>query len=86
MALPPIISNFPLFKLFRKDGAANVPKKQAANTARTSAPQDIVNVAKSEKLASAKKLTEKEVPAVLSETKDVLAKTGYSLGLDPKFS
>ena len=80
MALPPIISNFPLFKLFRTDNAAKAKAKKEA--VKTTQPQDVV----SNRLEGTRKLKEKEVPAVAAQTREQLASSGVSLGLDPKFS
>lgn len=89
MAIPPIISNIPIFKLFRSEKPVSNESSEIKPEG-SSMPQDVVNisVAATEKLEGTKALSldnAEELRAVLGETRHILASSGQSLGLNPDF-
>jgi len=86
MAIPPIISNNPLFKLFRTEQPSGTKQEKTANPAAT--PKDIVEIsdAAQQRLNGIRELSEADAPQVAADTKDILEETGLSLGLDKGFA
>jgi hypothetical protein len=93
MALPPVIANNPLVKLFRSEGVEtkNSDKKTAAE-APAQTPRDVVEISEAarKKLESVKqKAAEDDVAArkVAVQTRDLLTQDeSQTLGLDPEFA
>lgn len=90
MAIPPIISNNPLFKLFRTDQQGGEKDSKAdANAAATT--QDIVQISQAaqQRLDGIRQLSADDpaqIQQVAGETRDILEETGLSLGLDRNFA
>lgn len=91
MALPPIIANNPLVKLFRSDGAENKNSgKKDAPGASADSPRDVVQISEAalKKLESVKQKAaadEAQARGVAAETRDLLrADESQTLGLDPE--
>ena len=90
MAIPPIIANNPLFKLFRTEQQGG-EKSGKADTNAAATPQDIVQISKTaqQRLDGIRQLSADD-PAqfhqVAGETRDILDETGLSLGLDRNFA
>lgn len=83
MAIPPIISNNPLLKLFRTDQQGGEKNEKPANTAAT--PSDIVEISETaqKRLDGIKQLSAEdpaEVQQVAGETRDILTENQISLG------
>lgn len=93
MALPPIIANNPLVKLFRSDGVEdkNTGKKAVAE-ASTGAARDVVEISeaarkKLESIQSEAAADEGQAREVAAETREMLrADESQTLGLDPEFA
>ncbi len=91
MAIPPIIANNPLLKLFRTDKPGGEDEVKDAGGA-ASTPEDIVEISEAARqrldggihALSADDLG--EVQEVAGETRAILEDTDLSLGLDPEFS
>ncbi len=88
MALPPIISNSPIFKLFKSSSPAN--GQTNSDQAKAQALKDSVSI--STAAARGQKLTDKSLIADEAQARDAarqaredLAANDVSLGLDPKF-
>ena len=90
MAIPPIIANNPLLKLFRTEqGSAAKGKTDLPPVPAT--PADIVEVSKAAKqrLDGIENLSadnSARVQEVAGDTRDILQETGLSLGLDRNFA
>ena len=91
MALPPILSNLPIVKLFGAGGTQ--PGKAAptpAGRSEASLPQDMVELSEAarKRLEGAKIIIgdESKARCLASEARVMLSESDISLGLDPKFS
>ena len=91
MAIPPIISNNPLLKLFRTEQQSGAGKsKQPVATAQT--PEDIVEISEAarERLDGIQDLSARkqdDVRQTAAQTGDILGHNqDLTLGLDPGFS
>ena len=86
MALPPIIANSPIAKLFRTE---QPKQKGAAESASASAQQDVVEISEAarKKFGEAQLLADQQARVVAEETRDILSKDeSQTLGLDPGFA
>lgn len=89
MALPPIISNLPIIKLFTKpQTAANSQKGDAVKAA---ADNDSVRISAAAsrqlRLSGAAAITDSAMAGkTAADTRAMLAANNVALGLDPKFS
>jgi hypothetical protein len=90
MALPPIISNFPLFKIFRPGGNAASPRPtDASSRVPFSNPaQDIVQISEAarQKIEGLQQLNVSQVRALTAEVRQALEQNPISLGLNPDFA
>ena len=86
MALPPIIANNPIMKLFR----AEQPKQKSdAASVQEGSPQDVVEISEAarKKFGEAQALSDSRAREVAEETRGILSKDeSQTLGLDPKFA
>ena len=86
MALLPIISNFPLFKIFKPNDAAS--SKQAVQlqpAADKTFARDVLDISP----AAYQKLNDRDlgqIQALATQTKKILEEAPVSLGLDPNFA
>ena len=82
MAIPPIIANNPVFKLFQSDKTQNKDSRKADDSAAASAgssPQDVVNISEAarKKLESVQQKvadTDTQARRIAGETKGILEK------------
>lgn len=83
MAIPPIISNLPIFKSLKT--AEPAQKQEVATSPATT--EDVVEIsgAARERLENVRTLTEQEAPEVSAQTAKELADSDLALGLDPSF-
>jgi hypothetical protein len=80
MALPPIISNFPLFKIFKPGTGGNAASTPAQTPAApAAAPQDTVSIS-----PAARNLD--QINTITAQTRQILEQTPVALGLDPSFT
>ena len=89
MALPPIISNLPLFKVAKTDGANESSKTDAPQAGTSSSPQDVVEIseAAAARLEEAQALAdEQEALKVAASVRSEIAENPVSLGLAPDFA
>ena len=86
MALPPIISNSPLFKLFKTEPAAKSEPKPAVPQS-ASQPEDVVEISEAAqaRLNGVQTLSEQDAPGVAAQTREQLTDSDIALGLDPNF-
>ena len=89
MALPPIISNLPIFKLFKS--APSSKQTGPAPAANSTLPKDVVELsdAAKKRLEGVQTLSLKndtELRETLGQTRSLLSEHQVSLGLDPSFS
>lgn len=89
MALPPILSNLPIFKLF-KTAAPSSSARQAGQSTKSAVPKDVVEISEAAKkrmegLRPLSLKNESELRETLGKTRDLIAEHGVSLGLDPSF-
>lgn len=89
MALPPIISNLPIIKLFK----SNAPANNQTNTeqAKAQALKDSVSIsaaaARGLKLSGTSPIKDdEEARGVAQQTNALLSENDLPLGLDPKFT
>lgn len=89
MALPPIISNLPIIKLFKSNAPAN--NQTNSEQAKAQALKDSVNIsaaaARGMKLSGTSPIKDDaEARGVAQNTNALLSESDLALGLDPKFS
>ncbi len=88
MALPPIISNLPIFKLFRSEAPTQAPQQtQTAKSGGGALPRDVVEVSEAalDKLSQSQDKIRNEAQArdTAEDVRDDLAENDdVSLGLD----
>ena len=89
MALPPVISNLPILKMFGI-GASQPAKtgKAPADNSGAKLPQDVVELSEAarSRMEGPQDLNESQAGNKAKETGALLSESGVSLGLDPKFS
>ncbi len=90
MAIPPIISNNPILKLFKTDKSGGIDATQKAAEAPNS-PQDVVEISEAarKRLDGVKELSSDnpaEIKTVAENARDILEESGVTLGLDSSFS
>jgi len=89
MSLPPILSNLPVFRLFKSDHDQDKDVKKTAETASPAQlPQDVVDLSKAAqaRLEGMKPLeTEAQASQTAHETGVLLQKSDLPLGLDQWF-
>lgn len=83
MAIPPIISNLPIFKNLKT--AETVQKQEVKTSPATT--EDVVEISGTaqERLENVRALTEQEAPEVSAQTSKALEDNDLALGLDPSF-
>lgn len=100
MALPPIISSLPIFKLFKpannaapaktEAGQGTPVKNTAKNTARNTVPQDSLHLSAAARRSEAPLAGTINDPVqaykVAGQTRALLTDNNLSLGLDPEFT
>ena len=94
MALPPIVTNNPLFKLFRADGKAGQGRADGKDVPvnHRQTHEDIVEISQAakQKLDGARALSSgnaEEPKAIAAQTRDLLLEEqNLTLGLDPAFT
>jgi hypothetical protein len=89
MALPPIISNLPIMKLFKSQNVANTQK--TAESVKASATPDTVKLsaaaARQLKLSGTAEIKDSaQAQQTAANTRALLAENNVALGLDPQFS
>jgi len=87
MSIPPIISNLPLFRLFKTDRSGAGADKPANQPAQSGDTVEI-SAAAQKKLDAAQVLTAQDpgkISAVTSQIKQYLEQQPVSLGLNPAF-
>lgn len=86
MALPPIISNLPIFKMFTKP-AANGQQGRTEQPAISKAQDEVTLSSAAQKLSGASELKNAaEALSTAAKTGALLQQGGFSLGLDPGFN
>lgn len=87
MALPPIISNLPIVKLFKPNGTTQTAKaEERAPAAGTKDTVQISEAAQAKLKEAAALKSEQQARDTASETRQQIADYDGSLGLDPQFS
>lgn len=91
MALPPIISNLPIFKTFKPAPSEKTAQTEpeTVHSLSENVAGDVVEISQAaqQRLEGVKVLGDDDVPVVLVETQRILEENeNISLGLDPDFS
>jgi hypothetical protein len=90
MAIPPIISGFPLFRIFRTDRSGNGAADKAPAAGASPAGDTVqISDAAQKKLAAAQVLNAQDpgkIQAATGQVRQFLEQNPVSLGLDPAFA
>ena len=94
MAIPPIISSFSFLKLFKSGDDSAEGQKAASGNDAVYTPQsteDVVEISEvaQQKLDGIRNFTSdkpEEIQGAAGESREILAQTSFSLGLDPAFA
>ncbi len=84
MAMPPIISNSPLFKALKGSGSDRAePQSNSAPVATSSGDNVDISAAVQNRIGDVQTLTPEQATQVSGDTAELLADSDLALGLDP---
>lgn len=88
MAIPPVVSNFPALNVFKSD-QASTRSISTQTTSNSGEPQDLVEISSAalEQLQGDQQLaSEQEASEVGQQTREILERSDFDLGLSTDFS